>query len=258
MSTKFRNLKNDLEDLEHEGQFEIDGSSSTSSGRSTSKLANYILLFAFIATLTFYAGSKLNFSGIQLNPIENFVQGLNQPSEDLLNQMGASMEEMGYGTFTHEELINLRNEGVTATFTSQVREAGFTNVTLEEMIELGNAGVSASYITEIQDAGYSEITLDQIIELENAGVSATFTRMMSELGYELTVQDLLDLEAGDVTAYFTSNMLDLGYTMEELTKENLIRMRNIGVTHQQAEQLINEKGERPTVDELIRNRISNQ
>lgn len=258
MNTKFKNLRNDLEDLEDDGQLDFDGGVTTSGSKSSSKLANYILLFAFIATLTFYAGSRINFSGIQLNPIENFVQELNQPSEDLLNRMGAWMEEMGYGALSHEELIELRNEGVTATFTSQVREAGFPNVTLEELVELGNAGVSASFITEIQDAGYPDITLDQIIALEDAGVSARFTRMMGELGYELTVEDLLDLERGNVTAYFTSNMMDLGYTMEELSKENLIRMRNIGVTHQQAEQLMNQRGERPTVDELIRDRISNQ
>jgi hypothetical protein len=258
MNTKFKNLRNDLEDLEDDGQLDFDEGITTSGSKSGTKLANYILLFAFIATLTFYAGSRIDFSGIELNPIENFVQEFNQPSEELLNGMGTWLEEMGYGTLTHEELIDLRNEGVTATFTSQVREAGFPNVTLEEMVELGNAGVSASYITGIQDAGYPDITLDEIIELENAGVSTTFTRMMGELGYELTVQDLLDLERGNVTAYFTSNMLDLGYTREELTKENLVRMRNIGVTHQQAERLMNERGERLTVDELIRNRISNQ
>lgn len=258
MSTKFKNLRNDLEDLEHEGQFDIDESRYETGKPSSSNLANYILLFAFITTLTFYAGSKINFSGFELNPIQNFVEQFNQPDEDLLNRMGTWMEEMGYGVLTHEELIDLRNEGVTATFTSQVREAGFPDVTLEQMVELGNAGVSASYILGIQDAGYPDITLDQIIELENAGVSATFAQMMGELGYELSVQDLLDLERGDVTAYFTSNMLDLGYTMEELTKENLIRMRNIGVTHQQAARLIEERGARPTVDELIRDRISNQ
>ncbi len=258
MSTKFKNLRNDLEDLEQEGQFDIDEPRSSQSRTPSSKLANYILLFAFIATLTFYAGSQINNFSFDLNPLDNIVQEFNQPDEDLLNRMGAWMEEMGYGTLTHEELIDLRNEGVTATFTSQVREAGFTDVTLEQMVELGNAGVSASYINGIQDAGYPDITLDEVIELENAGVSATFTSMMRELGYNLTVQDLLDLERADVTAYFTSNMLDLGYTMEELTKENLIRMRNIGVTHTLAQQLTEERGARPTVDELIRYYISNQ
>lgn len=229
MSTKFKNLRNDLEDLEQEDHFDIDASSKGLEEKPSSKLANYILLFAFITTLTFYAGSKLNFPTFELNPIENIVQGLNQPSEDLLNRMGAWMEEMGYGELSHEELIALREEGVTATYTSQIREVGYTDVTLE-----------------------------QLVELQNADVSATFARMMKELGYELSVQNLIDLRRSGVTAFFTSNMMDLGYTMEELTQENLMRMRRIGVTHGLAEQLLNENGTRATVDELIRYRISNQ
>ncbi|MDR9418171.1 hypothetical protein [Gracilimonas sp.] len=258
MSTKFKNLKNDLEDLEQGRNLDINERSGNSGGSSTSNIANYILLFAFLATLIFYTGSRLNFSNIVFNPVDNIVQTLNQPDEEILTGMGEWMEEMGYGTLTREELIDLRNEGVTATFTSNVREAGFPDVTLDQMVELGNAGVSSSYIAGIKEVGYPDITIDQLIELENAGVSVTFTRMMKELGYELSVQDLLDLENAGVTAYFTSNMLDLGYTLEELTKENLTRMREFGVTHQRAEQLMNERGERPTIDELVRDRISNQ
>jgi hypothetical protein len=229
MSTKFKNLRNDLEDLEEGKGFDTIENSSVSEGNSGSKIANYILLLAFIATLVFYAGSKVNLPTFDINPIETFVQELNQPNEDLLNGMGDWMEEMGYGAMSHEELIALREEGVTATYTSQIR-----------------------------DIGYTDVTLDELVALQGADVSATFARMMQELGYELNIQDLIDLRNANVTAFFTSNMLDLGYTMEELTKENLIRMRGIGVTHQQAERLMNERGERLTVDELIRDRISNQ
>jgi len=229
MSTKFKNLRNDLEDLEEGRGFDSIDSTSVSEGNSGSKIANYILLIAFIATLVFYAGSKVNLPTFDINPIETFVQELNQPNEDLLNGMGDWMEEMGYGAMSHEELIALREEGVTATYTSQIR-----------------------------DIGYTDVTLDELVALQGADVSATFARMMQELGYELNIQDLIDLRNANVTAFFTSNMLDLGYTMEELNKENLIRMRGIGVTHQQAERLMNERGERLTVDELIRDRISNQ
>lgn len=229
MSTKFKNLRNDLEDLEDGSGLEFGSDASVPEHSSGSKIANYILLFAFVATLLFYAGSKINMPTFDVNPIESFVQELNQPNEDLLNRMGAWMAEMGYGTLTQEQLIELRAEGVTATYTSQIREVGYTDVTLEELVAL-----------------------------QNADVSGTFARMMKELGYELSIQDLIDLRNADVTAFFTSNMLDLGYTMEELTKENLIRMRSIGVTHQQAENLMNENGARLSVDELIRYRISNQ
>lgn len=230
MSTKFKNLKNDLEDLEKGGQFDVDQEYGMGTpSKPNSKIANYILLFAFITTLTFYAGSKLTFDNLSWNPLGEIVQEFNQPNEDLLNRMGEWMTEMGYGELTQEELIALREEGVTATYTSQIRDAGFTDV-----------------------------TLDELVTLRNAGVSATFTRMMVELGYELTIDDLLELERADVTAFFTSNMMDLGYTMEELSLDNLIRMRNIGVSHNLAERLMEQNDVRPTVDELIRYRISNQ
>ncbi|MDZ7756337.1 hypothetical protein [Rhodohalobacter sp.] len=229
MSTKFKNLRNDLEDLEEESSIEFGSGSPVSENTSGSKVANYILLFAFLATLVFYTGSKINFPTFDINPIESFVQELNQPDEDLLNRMGTRMEEMGYGAMSHEQLIALREEGVTATYTSQIR-----------------------------DIGYTDVTLDELVALQNADVSGTFARMMKELGYELSIQDLIDLRNANVTAFFTSNMLDLGYTMEELTKENLIRMRGLGVTHQRAERLMEESGARLSVDELIRNRISNQ
>lgn len=228
MSTKFKNLKNELEDIE-EGQFALRDVSSSETGSSSSKISSYVLFFAFLISLLFYAGTKINFSFNDLNPIDNIVQELNQPDEDLLNRMGAWMTEMGYGELTQEELIGLRNEGVTATYTSQIR-----------------------------DVGYTDVSLEQLIALQNADVSATFARMMKELGYDLSVQDLVELRNNNVTAFFTSNMMDLGYTMEELTKENLMRMRSIGVTHQLAERRMNETGIKQSVDELIRHIISNQ
>lgn len=229
MSTKFQNLRNDLNDLENSDQLDIDATSGNarSSGHSN-KISSYILLFAFLATLVFYVGSRATLPEIN-SPID-FIEELNQPSQSLLEGMGTWMEDMGYGELTDDELIALRSEGVTATYTSEIR-----------------------------DIGYTEVTLDQLVELQRADVSADFTRMMKELGYVLSIDDLITLRRNNVTAHFTSNMLDLGYTMEELTTENLIRMRSVGVTHQQAGRMMEENGGvKPSIDELIRYRISNQ
>lgn len=227
MSTKFKNLKNDLKDLEEDtvSQFHADTGAKTTNNR----LPNYILLVAFIATLIFYIGSRIDTPQISIpNPAE-IAQSFNAPSDQLLEQRGAMFEEMGYGKMSRERLIELGNLGVTATYTSQIRELGYTDVTIE-----------------------------QLIKLQEADVSATYARMMQELGYDLSLEDLIETRNNGVTAYFTSNMMDLGYTLEELSKENLIRMRRIGVEFTDAERLIQQNGTKPTIDELIRYRISNQ
>lgn len=230
MSTKFKNLRNDLEDLEQSGQLEMDGSSdSQTRGHNSSKVSNYILLFAFLATLIFYLGSRIDIPDGNILPVDNFIENLNAPSEEILTGMGEWMQEMGYGELSRDELIALRNEGVTATFTSNMR-----------------------------DIGYTDLTLEQLVDLSQEDVSDTFARMMKELGYELSVDDMISLRRSNVTAYFTSNMYDLGYTAEELSIDNLKRMRDVGVTHQLAERLMDDRGARLSVDELIRYRISNQ
>lgn len=227
MSTKFRQLKNDLQELEKDPSSQLNNSGASKT--SSSRLSNYILLFAFLATLTFYIGSRFSLPDINIpNPTE-IAQSFNEPSDDLLQRMGSWMTEMGYGELSRQELIDLRNEGVTATYTSQIR-----------------------------DVGYTDVTLEQLVELQRADVSATYARMMKELGYDLSVDQLAETRRNGVTANFTSQMMDLGYTIEELTIENLMRLRSVGVTASLAERLINAEGVKPTIEELIRYRISNQ
>lgn len=229
MSTKFRNLKNDLKDLENETE-DADIGMSSKSTTSGSKTANYILVIAFVVTLVFYAGNRIsNFFSDFDNPISEVVQSFNEYDADLLTGMGEWMADMGYGTLTNEELSALRDEGVTATETQR-----------------------------FHDIGYTDVTLEQLVELQDADVSSTYASMMKELGYEFTIDDLIETRRNGVTANFTSRMMDLGYTFEELTKENLMRMRSIDVTDRLAERLIEQRGERPTIDELVRYRISNQ
>ncbi|GAB5408480.1 MAG: hypothetical protein BalsKO_08450 [Balneolaceae bacterium] len=258
MSTKFRNLKNDLQDLENETEDSGLGVSSKST-TGGSKTANYILVIAFLVTLLFYAGNRVsNFFQDFENPITEMVDSFSEYDPELIAGMGEWMEELGYGALSVEELSSLRDDGVTATETQRLHDIGLNTLTLDEVRELSRAGVSASEIAQFQDIGYTDITIEQLIALENADASPTYARMMRELGYSLTPDEVAETRRNGVTANFTSRMMDLGYTFEELTKENLMRLRSVEVTDRLAERLIEERGERPTVDELVRYRISNQ
>ncbi len=236
MSTKFKNLKNDLQDLEQDVDETVMGTSTNSSSGNT-KVANYILLFAFVATLLFYAGNRVEnffegFQGID-NPIteqlQDAVQSFGEYDPELLQGMRDWMEDLGYGVLTDAELSALRDEGVTATQTQAFHDIGY------------------------------QPTLEQLVDLERADVSTTYAGMMKELGYDLTVDQLSETRRNGVTAFFTSNMLDLGYTLEEMPVDELIGMRRVGVDHEMAQELIRQRaGEKPSVAELKRYAISNQ
>jgi hypothetical protein len=201
--------------------------SSPSDSKSSGKISRTVLITAIILALGIYVVQDI--SRISFEPVTSVVDtfNFNQPSEDLLNSMGEMLVSMGYPEMTHEELIALREEGVTATFVSNVRSLGF-----------------------------EDLTLDEAVLLASEGVSSTFMAMMIELGYDFTISDFVDLERAGVTAYYTSNIHDLGY--RDVTKEQLIRLQQIGVTPALVQQLQAERGEDLPLEEIIRYRISNQ
>ena len=233
MTTKFKKLKEQLSNLE-EGELLNDSVLSRSNGRflssglSSPGWFRYLLFVCFASVFLLYAGIRyMGTPDTISNPVDQFTTWLSQPDDQLLNDMGQWMEEMGYIGLTREELIDLRRQGVTATFTSRMR-----------------------------DLGYTELTLDEIVQLSRNDVSSTFAAMMKELGYTLTVDDLIQLRQHGVTAYYTSNLHDLGY--QDITKEELIRLKDTGVQPSEVERLISESETLPDIEELIRYHISNQ
>ncbi len=227
MTNKFKNLKESIRDLEEESgvvekRYKAKGSPPSFVRRAT----QYLLLGAFILTFLLYAGRQYEFQ--IFTPFQTLTQSIAGHSQSLLDGMGRMLEEMGYGTLTHEELTELRAEGVTATYVMRVRELG-----------------------------YEDLTLEDAVRLQNAGVSTTFMTMMQELGYrDLTIDDYIRLRRNNVTAHFTSNMHDMGF--QDLTIEELIRLREVGVTANLVELLLEDSENILTLEEIIRYRISNQ
>lgn len=199
---------------------ESNSSSSGNVGRIIIAIVIFFIGFSFVTGTGFFSTS---------GPTEiiQSVTDIGGPSQDLLDRMNDRMIEMGYTGLSDDDLRSLRDDGVTAT-----------------------------YISNVRSLGYTDLTLDDARSLARADASSTFIAMMIELGYELSVQELVQLRDADVTAFYTSNVHDLGY--RDVTPDQLIRMQNIGVTTSLIEQLQSERGEDVPLEEIIRYRISNQ
>ena len=191
-----------------------------------SKFRNFAVIFLIAIAGVFVIRGVQNFS---FSPIPDVIESITnpQPSEDLLNRMNALMIDMGYTDLTNEQLTELRNQGVTAT-----------------------------YISNIRSLGYEELSLEDAARLAQSDVSSAFTAMLQELGYEPSVEDLINLRRAGVTAFYTSNIHDMGY--RDVTFDQLIRMQRIGVTPELISQLQAERGDDLPLEEIIRYRISNQ
>jgi hypothetical protein len=203
-------------------------SRTSDSGNKSSGQTGRIILAVIIVFIgfSFVTGTGF-FSSSGPSEIISTVTDFGAPSQDLLDRMNELMVEMGYTDLTEDDLISLREDGVTATYISNVRSLGF-----------------------------NDLTLDDARRLARADASSAFMAMMIELGYDLTIDDFEQLRNAGVTAFYTSNIHDLGY--RDVTPEQLIRMQRIGVSTSLIEKLQAERGEDVPLEDIIRYRISNQ
>ncbi|MFN2373349.1 MAG: hypothetical protein ABR545_06015 [Cyclonatronaceae bacterium] len=236
MNQKTPRYKNQLRDIDGSSEDSIidpdmEDSKKDIRKKNVSGRKNFRNLLAILVLglmLIFIIRDPLN---LTINPFNVFKTETSLfssgPSVELLSSMNARMIEMGYTGLSHDDLRELRGNGVTATYVSNLRAIGFTELTLEEAVKLAKANATTAYIS-----------------------------MLIELGYNLTVEEIVMLRDARVTAHFTSNVHDLGF--RDVTLDQLVRLSRIGVTVPLIKRLQAERGEDISLEEIIRYRISNQ
>ena len=71
--------------------------------------------------------------------------------------------------------------------------AGYRTVSPEEMILLRDHGVSTGFIHEIVAMGYGDFTPHDLARLRDHGLSAEAVRRAASLGHKLTVDEIIRL-----------------------------------------------------------------
>jgi len=234
MAAKFEKLKEELESLE-KGEMlsksvtrKNSHSSLFQTGLSSPGWVKKLLLVGFLGSFLFYAGTTyFDTSPSVDSPLNEVPSWESESPKPMLNNMRTQLQKLGYTNLTEDQLVELQEQEVTATFLSRM-----------------------------SDLGYNELSLDEAVKLRENGVSSTFAAMMKELGYDLSVEELISLRQHEVTAYFTSNFHDLGYS--KISIEELIQLKDAGVKPSEVEQSLTQNGQRPTIEELIDSNVNGQ
>jgi len=82
-----------------------------------------------------------------------------------------------------DDIINLKNNGISAEYIAGVSASGWGQLKPQEMIDLHNRGVSAQYVRKIKDAGFRELTVSDVIEMASSGVRAESMHEIHALGF---------------------------------------------------------------------------
>jgi beta-lactamase regulating signal transducer with metallopeptidase domain len=113
-------------------------------------------------------------------------------------------------------------------FLAAVVEAGYGDLPVDDIILLRNSGVSAGYLMGISRAGWGKLKPREIVNLHNSGVSTDFLRAVGAAGVPgLTIQGVIDLHASGVTAQYVEGLQSAG--LGAFPKERIIELHNSGV-----------------------------
>ncbi len=95
----------------------------------------------------------------------------------------AAVVAAGYGDLPVDDIIALKNHGLSPDFLRGVSQSGWGKLSPQQLIELHQRGVSPEYLRDMHDAGIRDLNIAAVIELRNHGVQPDYPHEIHALGF---------------------------------------------------------------------------
>jgi beta-lactamase regulating signal transducer with metallopeptidase domain len=137
----------------------------------------------------------------------------------------AALVATGYGNLSVDEIIEIRNSGVSPEFLRSVSDSGL-KPSAKELIELARSGVSGQYLRALRDGGFKNLSVQDIVEAARSGVGPDLIRALKDAFPQITMREIVE------AAHSGLNANDLRQAREygaNLTLEQILRLKHAGV-----------------------------
>lgn len=144
------------------------------------------------------------------------------------NGLLAALRATGYGDLSVDEIVDLKNNGVSADLLLDLQEAGVPRLTARELVQLHQQGVGAGYLHEMLAAGIPGLTIKDVVYFRQNNVDSKLVRAIRALGYgPYTPRQIVDLGNNGVNSSFFEELKSYGIT--QIDARDAIDARNHGV-----------------------------
>jgi hypothetical protein len=109
----------------------------------------------------------------------------------------SNIRALGYDDLTLNDARRLARADVSSAFTAMMIELGY-ELNVDDLVELRNAGVTAFYTSNVHDLGYREVTKEQLIRMQTIGLTTSLIE-------ELQSEQVEDIPLEDIIRYRISN-----------------------------------------------------
>jgi hypothetical protein len=139
------------------------------------------------------------------------------------------LKALGYQLPSVETAIRLVDHGVSVGYIKKMSEIGYKNLSFDDLIEAVDHGVRPDVIEAFKAAGYNNLTMEQAVRAVDHGVGPGYIKSMSEVGFDkLSLEQLIRLRDHGVSAEYVREIRALGYS--NVTAEQFVRLADHGVS----------------------------
>ncbi len=123
-----------------------------------------------------------------------------------------AFNQLGYKDISFREAMTLKDHGVSPDYVEAFYNLGYKNIPLNQLQELKDHGVNADFINDLKQSGVKDISLGRAIELRDHGVNTDFISEFRKIGYkDISLSQAQQLRDHGVDADFISSFFALGY-----------------------------------------------
>ncbi len=161
-----------------------------------------------------------------------------EPPEQERRSQGRSKTAVsgGHRKLTVDELIALKQEGVTPDYIESLKRAGLEDLSARELNAMAIHGVSANYIRALSQAGLDDLDPDELLALRIHGVNPEMVRALREsLSSDLDVEEIVTAAIHGLSPAWIAKMTAAGLGGQDL--DELVALRIHGVSPKLVEEL---------------------
>ncbi|HSP70096.1 MAG TPA: M56 family metallopeptidase [Bryobacteraceae bacterium] len=138
----------------------------------------------------------------QVQAVEAGMRAQQQELRAQVRQRGsdsflAALVAAGYGGIPVDEIIDLRNHGVSADFLRAIGQSGLGKVSTKELLAMAESGVRPDFFRAMRQA-FPQVTVREIVEAAQSGVNLDDLRQAREFSPNLTLPQIIRLKQAGV------------------------------------------------------------
>jgi beta-lactamase regulating signal transducer with metallopeptidase domain len=149
------------------------------------------------------------------------------PAAPVRNSLLAALVANGYGDLSVDDIVNLKNNGVTGDFIAGIAHSGIGKLPPNSLITLKQHGVNPEYVHDILALGFGPYTVPQFVDFRNQSVPIELFAALKEYG--LLHADPGEIREAKIHGVSATSLREAKQYSSNLNLKQIIRLKQAGV-----------------------------